>query len=69
VPILAVVLPPLHLVEVAVEVVALDLMVRTHECAVKQAPRALDALRVDGTAHPFLGAVVDRFVPGVLGVK
>ena len=42
-----------------------QLVVRTDDATLEQAPRAFDGLRVNLAAHPFLVTVIDALVPGV----
>src|SRR5712692_3449583 len=43
-----------------------NLMIGSDQTALEQRPHALDAVRVDIAAHPFLGMMVNAFVFGVL---
>ena len=43
-----------------------DLVKRADERPLKQAPHILDAVGVDIAAYPFVVAVVDRLVPGIV---
>src|SRR3990172_8595147 len=43
-----------------------DLVKRADDGSLEQAPHVLDAVGVDESADPFLGAVVDGLVPGIL---
>ena len=64
--VVAVVEPPLELLEVAVDVFHANLVKRADDRPLKQAPYALDRVCVNVTDDPFLSAVVNGLVPCVV---
>src|SRR5580692_2986467 len=60
--VVALVESPLKFVKVCVHVLGADLMIRTNDRPLEQRPYALNRVRVDIAAYPFLRAMVDRLM-------
>lgn len=67
--VLAVVVPPLQLVQVGREMLHRDVVVGPDDGALQEAPDALDGVGVDLPTDPLVLGVVDRVMPGVLVAK
>lgn len=64
--ILAVIEPKRELVKVGGKVLDAQMVICTNHAAVEQRPNALDGVRVNVAANPFVREVANRFVPRVL---
>src|SRR5437867_2335689 len=60
--ILAVVKAKLKFIEVSIQMLGADLMIRTDHRSLEQAPNALDAVGVNVSADPLFFVVIDSFV-------
>ena len=58
--------PPFQLFEVAVEMLLADFVEAPDDTSLEQAPDTLYSVGVDIAYDPFVDAVVDRLVPGVI---
>ena len=63
--VLAIVEPELELIEIAIKMLARDLVERTSHTTFEERPRSLNCVRVDLRAHPLVGGVDNRLMPAV----
>jgi len=63
--IVTVVIPPFEFVQIGIEMLHRQLMIRADNRPLEKAPNAFNGVSVDFAMHPLLDAVIDRLVPGV----